>query len=445
MGRTLRSLFSEYGMLGVLLFLCLACSLATISQQQPVDAWTADALAAKVAGKHPGGAAIVVGLDNGEERKFVAAVAEGLKQRGVTVVAAVNGLPSDTKEAIKGAVARGQPIDVAVSSLGASTQTVLQPQGYRSPLVEKMYVEAPRAYYWPTFLLAGNLMNIIEQVSIIAIVAIGMTMVIISGGIDLSVGSIMALSSVIVATLILNFGGSGWMQTVNMWLACLLTIALCGLIGAFNGVMVTRFQVPPFIVTLTVMMSGSGLAYIISESSDNKTGYNLPLPGQFSALGHGRLLGVPLTVLLMFVLYGMAHVVLSRTVFGRHLYAVGGNDQAALLSGIRTARVRTIAYALCAALAGLGGIIPTSIFAAGDPRTGAQYELMVISAVVVGGTSLSGGEGKIANTLIGSLIIAVIRNAMNLAQLTDKKQMVVLGMVILGAVLIDRLKRRQPG
>lgn len=141
------------------------------------------------------------------------------------------------------------------------------------------------------------------------------------------------------------------------------------------------------------------------------------------------------------MLYGIAHVILSRTVYGRQLYAVGGNERAAFLSGIRVARVKTIAYVLCAALAGLGGIIPTSIFSTGDPLTGAQYELMVISAVVVGGTSLSGGEGKIANTLIGSLIIAVIRNAMNLAQLTDKKQMVVLGMVILGAVLIDRLKR----
>ena len=301
-----------------------------------------------------------------------------------------------------------------------------------------MHVVAPRAYYWPTFLLAGNLMNIVEQVSIIAIMAIGMTMVIISGGIDLSVGSIMALASVIVATLILQFGGSGWVQTANMWLACLLTIGLCSLIGAFTGMMVTRFQVPSFIVTLSLMMSGSGLAFIISE---NEKGYKLPVPSQFMALGHGSLLGIPLTVLLMLVLYGIAHVILSRTVYGRQLYAVGGNERAAFLSGIRVARVKTIAYVLCAALAGLGGIIPTSIFSTGDPLTGAQYELMVISAVVVGGTSLSGGEGKIANTLIGSLIIAVIRNAMNLAQLTDKKQMVVLGMVILGAVLIDRLKR----
>ena len=148
-----------------------------------------------------------------------------------------------------------------------------------------------------------------------------------------------------------------------------------------------------------------------------------------------------MTVLLMLALYGIAHVLLSRTVYGRHLYAVGGNERAAFLSGIRVAHVKTFAYVLCAALAGLGGIISTSIFSAGDPLTGIQFEMMVIAAVVVGGTSLSGGEGKIVNTLIGSLIIAVIRNAMNLAALKDRKQMVVMGLVILGAVLIDRLKR----
>ena len=438
MGQKLRSLFSDYGMLGVLLLLCLACCLATIARQQPTDRWTADRLATKVAEEHPGGSAIIVGLPNDTERAFVAAVEEGLQKRGVKVVAAVNGLPSETKDAIKGAISRGEQIDVAVASLGASNQTVLESKGYGSPLVEKMHVEAPRAYYWPTFLLAENLMNIVEQVSIIAIMAIGMTLVIISGGIDLSVGSIMAFASVMVATLILQLGGSGWTQTAFMWLASLLTIGLCGLIGVFTGVMVTRFQVPPFIVTLSLMMSLSGLAFIISE---NEKGYKLPVPSQFMALGHGKLFGVPLTVLLMLALYGIAHLILSRTVYGRHLYAVGGNERAAFLSGIRVAHVKTAAYIACAALAGLGGIIPASIFSTGDPLTGAQYELMVISAVVVGGTSLSGGEGKIPNTLIGSLIIAVIRNAMNLAQLTDKKQMVVLGMVILGAVLIDRVKR----
>ena len=438
MGKKLRALFSDYGMLGVLLLLCVACSLATIARQQPLDRWTADRLAAKVATDHPRGAALVVGLPSKEEKAFVAAVVEGLKRRGVKVVAAVNGLPSETKEAIRQAIATGERIDVAVTSLGASTRTVLEPKAYGSPLVDKMYVEAPRAYYWPTFLLAGNLMNIVEQASIIAIMAIGMTLVVISGGIDLSVGSMMALASVIVATLIVWLGGSGWVQAASMWLACLLTMGLCGLVGVFTGTMVTRFQVPPFIVTLSLMMSLSGMAFIIGE---NKQGDVLPVPSQFMALGRGEFMGVPLTVLLMLALYGIAHVILSRTVYGRHLYAVGGNEQAAFLSGIRVAQVKTLAYVLCAVLAGLGGIISTSIFSTGDPLTGIQFEMMVIAAVVVGGTSLSGGEGKIANTLIGSLIIAVIRNAMNLAALKDRKQMVVLGMVILGAVLIDRMKR----
>src|SRR6185436_2260187 len=264
MGKMLRSLLTDYGMLGVLLLLCLACSLATIKQQQPTDRWTADRLAAKAAAEHPAGTAIVVGLDSNTERGFVEAVTQGLERRGLTVAAAVNGKPEQMGDAIRQAVAAGRRIDVIVSSLSTSEYTVLEPAKYKSPLVEKMHVVAPRTYYWPTFLLAENLLNIVEQVSIIAIIAIGMTLVIISGGIDLSVGSIMALASVIAATIILWLGGSGWMQAVNMWLACLVTIGLCGLIGALTGVLVTRFQVPPFIVTLSVMMSGSGLAFMIS-------------------------------------------------------------------------------------------------------------------------------------------------------------------------------------
>src|SRR3954469_6846496 len=215
MGKRLRALFSDYGMLAVLLLLCLACSLATIAKQQPTDSWTADRLAAKVAAENPAGAALVVGLPNGDDRAFVAAVQQGLERRGLTVIAAENGQPEAIREAINNAVAAGQRIDVIASSLGASKLSVLEPQSYKSPLVEKMHVVAPEAYYWPTFLLAGNLMNIVEQVSIIAIIAIGMTMVIISGGIDLSVGSLMALASVTVATLILRLGGSGWGQTAN--------------------------------------------------------------------------------------------------------------------------------------------------------------------------------------------------------------------------------------
>ncbi len=438
MGNRLRSLFSEYGMLGVLLLLCLVCSVATISKQQPTDGWTADRLAAKVATEYPGGSAVIVGLRSGEEGAFVNAVRVGLERRGMTVLAGVNGPPAEMERAIRSAIAAGRRVDVIVSSLSVAEYPILQPARYASPLTEKMHIVSPRVYYWPTFLLTSNLMNIVQQVSVIAIIAIGMTMVIISGGIDLSVGSVMALASVTVAWLILKLGGSGWTLTANMWLASLLTVALCGLSGLFTGTMVTRFQVPPFIVTLALMMSFGGLAFLIGETGQ---GNKISIPAEFMAFGRGKLLGMPLSVLLMLFLYALAHLILTRTVYGRHLYSLGGNAKAAFLSGIRVARVTTVAYVACSALAGLGGIILSSIFSAGDPLTGAQYELMVISAVVVGGTSLSGGEGKIVNTLVGSLVIAVTGNAMNLARLNSHVQMVVLGGVILAAVLIDRLKR----
>ncbi|HZL90612.1 MAG TPA: ABC transporter permease, partial [Pirellulaceae bacterium] len=273
------------------------------------------------------------------------------------------------------------------------------------------------------------------QASVIAIIAIGMTMVIISGGIDLSVGSLMALASVIAAILIREMSGE---KTAGTWLliaSSAAAIGVCGAAGAISGTMVTRLGVPAFIVTLSWMMIASGLAYILSDLQ------TIEVPVSYKVLGHGRWLGVPLPVVVMFGLYAVAHVVMTRSVFGRHLYAVGGNEKAAHLTGIRVAGVRTWAYVICGALAGLGGIIETSVYGRGDPQIGLAYELLVISAVVVGGTSLSGGEGKMLNTLIGSLIIAVIRNAMNLANLESNRQRVVLGLVILGAVLLDRLKR----
>ena len=434
MRKTIGVLLSDYGMLAVLLLLCLICSLATIAQQQPTDTWTADRLAAKIAEEEPGGSAVVVGLNSDEEKDFVEAVRSGLENRGLTVVAALNGSPAETRQAIEQAIEAGKRIDVVAASLGASSKSVLERRLYPSPLAAKMHVVAPQPYTWPTFLMARNLGNITDQVSVIAIIAVGMTMVIISGGIDLSVGSLMAFSSVLAAVLMRELGET-LPALLNMVLAGALATLVCGVVGAFTGTMVTRCQVPSFIVTLSLMMAASGLAFVIAEQQ------TIAVPEAFKQLGHGRLAGIPLPVLLMFGLYLLAHVVMTRSVFGRHLYAVGGNEKAAWLSGIRVARIRTCAYVICAALAGLGGVIETSIFGRGDPRIGSQYELVVISAVVVGGTSLSGGEGRIFNTLIGSLIIAVIRNAMNLANVSSNWQLVVLGGVILGAVLIDRVKR----
>ena len=215
-----------------------------------------------------------------------------------------------------------------------------------------------------------------------------------------------------------------------------LGIAVCALAGAFNGAMHTVFGIPPFIATLGMMMMASGLSFRLSE------GRSIPeLPPGFLELGTGETLGLPNPVVLMLVLYCLAHIVMSRTVFGRYVYAIGGNEEAARLSGVPVKRVLLAVYTICGALAGLGGIVLTSQLAAGDPKFGIMYELEVIAAVVVGGSSLMGGRGKIFGTLIGAFTIAVIKNGMNLTDVDPFNQKIVLGAVLLGAVLLDTIKR----
>jgi ribose transport system permease protein len=243
----------------------------------------------------------------------------------------------------------------------------------------------------------------------------------------------------VVATwLIREAAGAERASATGMIGCCLGGIAVCGLVGLFSGVMVTIFRIPPFIVTLAMMLVASGLASMIAE---NQSIYQLP--DAFVWLGRGAdLLGVPNAVLLMILLYAMAHVLMTRMTLGRYIYAVGGNAEAARLSGVPIQGVLLFVYALSGALAGLGGIILASQLKSGSPTYGQMYELYVIAAVVVGGTSLAGGEGKVLGTLIGSFIIAVIQNGMNLTGVESNRQKVVLGLVILGAVLVDTVKKR---
>jgi ribose transport system permease protein len=265
-----------------------------------------------------------------------------------------------------------------------------------------------------------------------------MTMVIITAGIDLSVGSLIALSAVVTAWIVGRMGGAE-ASAAGMLAGGIGAMLLCGTLGAFSGLMITRRKVPPFIATLGMMQVASGIAYIISRG---KPVYQLP--DSFVALGRGAdpLLGIPWAVILMVLLYVAAHLLMSRTVLGRYIYAVGGNAVAARLAGVRVGGVLMFVYIMCAVLAGLGGVVMASQLKSGAPTYGLMYELYVIAAVVVGGTSLSGGEGRIFGTLIGAFIIAVIQNGMNLTNVESYTQKVVLGLVILGAVLLDRLKRR---
>jgi len=258
-----------------------------------------------------------------------------------------------------------------------------------------------------------------------------------TGGIDLSVGSLIAFSAVVTTSIIRDHGGVD-ATTGTLMLGSVAGIGACALIGLFSGTMVTVFRIPPFIGTLAVMQVASGLAFIVARG-----GSIYEVPDALTWLGRGvGWFGIPHAVLLMAVLYVIAHVVMSRTVLGRYIYAVGGNAEATRLSGVRVGAIVLLVYVVSGALAGLGGVLLASQLKSGAPTYGLSYELYVIAAVVVGGTSLSGGEGRIFGTLIGALIIAVIQNGMNLTGVESYTQKVVLGAVILGAVLLDMLKRR---
>jgi ribose transport system permease protein len=316
--------------------------------------------------------------------------------------------------------------------------TVFENLGEKFPALGAPRLAYAGSYRWPTFLKTENLLNVASQIVVVAILAIGMTFVIVTAGIDLSVGSLIALSAVVTTVLIRDFAG-GVQAGASSLIGCALAgIGLCALTGYGSGVVITIFRIPPFIATLAVMQVASGLAYIISRGASI-----YEVPDSFAWLGRGvGLWSIPHAVVMMLALYAVAHVLMARMALGRHIYAVGGNVEAARISGIAVGRVLRFAYSASGALAGLGGVILASQLKSGSPTYGLSYELYVIAAVVVGGTSLSGGEGRIFGTLIGALIIAVIQNGMNLTGIESYTQKVVLGLVILAAVLIDMIKKR---
>jgi ribose transport system permease protein len=263
-----------------------------------------------------------------------------------------------------------------------------------------------------------------------------MTMVIITGGIDLSVGSLVALSAVVATTLIASFGGRE-ASVATMILGSLAAVAVCAAVGGFSGLMVTAFKVPPFVATLAMLWVARGLAFIISKGRSIDA-----IPKSYGWLyAESTVLGIRNSLALMLVLYAIGYVVMSRTTLGRHIYAIGGNRLAARLSGIRVSRVLLVVYVVSGCMAGIGGLMMASRHTSGVANYGEMYELYAIAAVVVGGTSLAGGEGKILGTLIGVFLIAVIQNALNLMELGDYEQKVVLGLIVLAVVLLDNLKR----
>jgi len=279
----------------------------------------------------------------------------------------------------------------------------------------------------PNFLSVSNSFDVMRQVSINAVIAFGMTLTILLGGIDLSVGSILAVSSVLAAMTMKGGHGAG----VAAGIALLAGAAM----GSLNGVVIAKGKVAPFIATLGTMTLLRGAALVLSNGSPI-SGFPSQL---FAMLGGGyvaRLIPVP--VVLMLAMFAVFWFVLTRTVFGRHVYATGGNAEAAKLSGVNTDRVQILVYTVSGAMAALAGVILTSRLDSAQPTAGVGYELDAITAVVLGGTSLAGGRGWIFGTLVGALLIGVLNNGLNLMGVSAFYQQVVKGSVILLAVLLDR-------
>ena len=437
MKNSLSRCLSDYGMIFVLLLLCAFFSVVTYSEQSPGGEAGAKQVVTAIAeqfGKTP--RVLIAASDQSDDATFAAKLERDLAASGAQVIATVKGEPKDAREALQKAAASGGKLDAIACTQVTGAWLVFSDLKTDFPALGEPRVVTPRSYRWPNFLKSENLLNIANQIAVIAIIAIGMTMVIITGGIDLSVGSLLALSAVLAARFIRDYAGGVNASVGGMLLACLAAIVLCGIIGAFSGAMITRFGIPPFIVTLAMMLVGSGLAYILAKGQSI-----YQIPDSFVWLGRGAdLFSLPNAVVLMLVLYALAHVLMARMKLGRYLYAVGGNGEAARLSGVPVQRVLMFAYIASALLAGLGGVIMASQLKSGSATYGNMYELYVIAAVVVGGTSLSGGEGKMLGTLTGAFTIAVIQNGMNLTNVESYTQKVVLGLVILGAVLLDRIR-----
>ena len=354
---------------------------------------------------------------------------------GSSVVAVVKGQPPDLRDELEKLAASKTKIDAIAATQSAASWACAK-LAQKFPEFADAAVVTPRPYRWPNFLTSENLINIANRIAVIAIIAIGMTMVIITAGIDLSVGSLIALASVCAALLIERFGGES-AGTIVLVLCSLGGIAVCAAAGFASGVMVAALGIPSFIVTLGMMLVRLGRGVQIKRRRIRQS-----FARRIHVAWRGTNFGIPNAVILMIALYLIAHVVMSRTTLGRYIYAVGGNAEAARLSGIRVPRVLLLVYTVSGALAGLGGIITASLFKSGDPKYGPLAELYVIAAVVVGGTSLMGGQGKVLGTLIGALIIAVIENGMNLTNVESYTQKIVLGAVILAAVALDTLKKK---
>ena len=283
----------------------------------------------------------------------------------------------------------------------------------------------------PTFLKPTNLMNILRQVSINGILAIGMSLVCLTGGIDLSVGSIVAFSGILTAGM-LNF------TSLPIPIIVIIAVLVGAAMGLVNGYFVAYWNAPAFVVTLSMMTIGRGLTYIYCDGKPISK-----LPDEFLQIGKGSVLGgLPVPTIILIIVFIIFATMLAKFKLGRYIYAVGGNAQAAMVSGINVRLVTMLVYVFSGLCCGIAAVVLTARVSAGLPKAGDGYELDAIASTVIGGTSLSGGTGKLWGTLLGALLLGMVNTGLDLLNVTSYYQQVVRGLIILGAILIDTRRNK---
>lgn len=280
------------------------------------------------------------------------------------------------------------------------------------------------------FLSMRNLMNVAKQVSIFGVASVGMTYVILLGGIDLATGSIISFVNIVAAYFMVNMG-------LNPILAVIGSLVISTIIGLLNGVIIAEIGMPPLIVTFASQTIFAGLAYIICKGTPISR-----FPESFLAMGQGYVGPIPIPVIIMVLCFAVGAFILSKTYFGRYFYAIGGNEEAAVLSGIQVKKVKYIVYALSGFFAGIAGLVMLARANTGQPNAGLGYEFDVITCVVLGGVSVSGGSGKMSNVIAGVLIIGVLSNGMVLLNVSSYMQMVIKGIILLLAVGSDCIQQK---
>lgn len=313
---------------------------------------------------------------------------------------------------------------------GMKTKQLSESISKLGPLLALIALVAAVTALNPSFLSPSNLLNLLRQVAANGFIAFGMTFVILTGGIDLSVGSTLALSSALTAGMMAN--------GVSPLVAILIGLLSGAILGALNGLLISKGKMAPFIATLATMTIYRGATLVYTNGN--------PITGLgdsflFSFIGRGYLFGIPFPVVLMFLVFFLLFLLLHRTAFGRKTYAIGGNEKAAFIAGVKIDKIKLIIYSISGLMASISGMIITSRLNSAQPAAGQAYEMDAIAAVVLGGTSLSGGRGRIFGTLIGALIIGTLNNGLNLLGVSSFYQQIVKGIVIVIAVLLDRKRK----